>query len=71
MEAVPGAMPFTRPAEAEIVAIAVLLLVQLPPVVASLSSIDAPWQTAGVPVIEDGRGTTVTGTDDRHPVVSR
>ena len=60
MVAVPADMPDTAPEGEPTVAIAVLLLLHVPPVVASPSVVVAPAQTLVVPVIAAGAGLTVT-----------
>ena len=59
--AVPNAIPETTPVLL-IVATAVLLLLQLPPVAPSVKEVDEPAQTAAAPLIvpADGSGLTVT-----------
>ncbi len=44
------------------------LLLQVPPVVASLNVVDKPVQTVVAPVIAAGFRFTVTGTAKRQPV---
>ena len=44
----------------------VLLLVQLPPPVASLSEVVEPAQTVGVPVMASGKEFTVTAEVTKH-----
>ena len=56
--AVPFATPVTIPVEPT-VAIPVLLLLQVPPVVASVNAIVEPWQTDAGPVIAAAVGYTV------------
>ena len=68
MVAVPVATPVTIPVVAPTVAVAVLLLLQPPPVVASLSVVVAPMHTTAVPVITPGNGFTVTAAVIVHPV---
>lgn len=51
--AVPAVSPFTTPEDEPMVATAVLLLVQLPPLVASLSVVVLPMQRLAVPVMAD------------------
>jgi hypothetical protein len=48
------------PDAATTLAIPVLLLLHMPPVVASLSRVASPTQTAVTPLIEEGEGLTVT-----------
>ena len=61
MVAVPAATPVTTP-DAVTVATPVLLLVHVPPAVASVSGVVNPTQTDNVPVIAGGKGLTVTTT---------
>ena len=63
-------MPVTTPVEGPIVAIAVVLLLQVPPPVASLKVVVKPAQTLVFPVIGDGSGLTVTTTIAVQPVAS-
>ena len=60
MVAVPAVMPVTSPVDDPTVATEVLLLLHTPPLVASLSAVVNPTQTAAVPVIGTGVGLTVT-----------
>ena len=46
----------------------VLLLLHVPPVVASLRVVDEPRQTLVVPVIVAGNGLTVIAVVVKHPV---
>jgi hypothetical protein len=57
---VPPETPVTTPDDGLMVATAVLLLVQVPPVIVSLSGIIAPAQTVAGPEIEKGALLTVT-----------
>ena len=57
----PGLTPPIKPVLVPIVAIAVALLLQVPPTVASLSVVVAPVHTVGPPAIGDGTATTVMG----------
>ena len=57
--AVPAATPVTLP-EPSTVAYDVLLLLQVPPAVASLRLVIKPAHTAAVPVMADGTGLMVT-----------
>jgi hypothetical protein len=66
--AVPTEMPETVPLVAPAVATEVLLLLQVPPVVASLKTVDAPTHIIVVPVIGNGLGPTVTVVVTMHPV---
>ena len=66
MVSAPTAAPETIPVEVPTVAIDALLLLQLPPEVASLKVVVAPVQTVVVPVIApavDGAALTVTAAD--------
>ena len=67
MVGVPAATPVTIPELVPIVASAMLLLVQVPPVVASVNVIDEPTQTAVEPAIDAGIGLTVNGHNDVQP----
>lgn len=60
MVAVPPLMPETVPDVLPITAMPVLLLLQVPPGVASLRVVVLPWQTLFVPIIADGGADTVT-----------
>jgi hypothetical protein len=53
-------MPASDPVDEPIVALAVLLLVQAPPLAGSLSVLVAATQTCVVPVMLPGRALTVT-----------
>lgn len=68
MVVVPIANPETKPVEIPIVAIAVLLLAQVPPVTALLSAFVPPMQTDVMPVMAGGRGFTVTTLVVMQPV---
>jgi len=59
--AVPPDTPVSIPELLPIVATAVLLLVQVPPVNASVSVEVVPGQTTNVPAIAPGSGFTVNG----------
>ena len=61
MVTVPPLTPLTIPVTDPTVAIAVLLLLQVPPVVVSLKVVVAPGHVLGTPVIGPGDGFTVTG----------
>jgi hypothetical protein len=63
---VPAETPVTRPV-ASTVAIAVLLLLQVPPIVASFKLLVAPTQALGVPVMAAGAVLTDTTVDARVP----
>jgi hypothetical protein len=49
------------------VALAGMLLLQMPPAVGSLNVIVEPTHTAGVPVMSDGSGLTVIGKVAEQP----
>jgi hypothetical protein len=66
----PADMPFTTPL-ASTVAIAVLLLTQVPPGVALLSTVMAPSHTFIRPVIGDGSGLTVKLCERIQPVAGK
>ena len=57
---VPAVIPATIPVREPTVAVAVVLLVQVPAPLASLSAVVLPVHTVVVPVIGDGTGTTFT-----------
>jgi hypothetical protein len=57
---VPGDTPPATPVPEPIMAIAILLLLQVPPDTESVSSVVDPMPTIKVPVITDGAGFTVT-----------
>jgi hypothetical protein len=57
---VPKALPVTIPEEEPIEAIAVLLLLHVPPVGVLLSVVVAPKQAISVPVMGEGKLVTVT-----------
>ena len=67
---VPLVIPFTSPLDDPIVTTPVLLLVQVPPVFASLSVVADPEHTAELPVMETGNGLTVTTAVVIHPELS-
>ena len=60
MTLVPDIMPATMPLDVPTAAIKVLLLAQVPPVVASARVVLAPAHMLGVPVMAAGKGLTVT-----------
>jgi hypothetical protein len=62
-------MPTIEPDPGAAVATAVLLLVHVPPVMASLRTIVKPWQTFAAPIIAEGVGRTVTVVVVMHPFV--
>src|ERR1019366_9069008 len=66
IDAVPGAMPETTPV-LPTVATAVLLLLHVPPGVASVSVVVLPAQTVAVPVTDDGNAFTVTVAEAVQP----
>ena len=57
---VPAAMPATMPVREPTVAVAVVLLLQVPAPLASLSAVVLPVHTVVVPVMAAGSGTTFT-----------
>ena len=63
----PGATPFTTPVVAPIVAVGVLLLVQVPPGLASPNVSVDPVHTVDGPLIGAGVGFTVIGKVVAHP----
>jgi hypothetical protein len=65
---VPDAMPYTMPEMLPIVAIDVLLLLHLPPLVASVRVELLPWHKAVVPLIAAGEGFTETVAVTVHPL---
>ena len=64
---VPAATPVTIPEPDPTLAIARLLLLQLPPP-ELVRVVVAPTQTEGMPEIGAGEGLTVTGVDALQPV---
>src|SRR5438552_391935 len=60
MVATPAATPVTMPVEAPTVAVPVALLLQVPPLMASVRVMVAPVHTVEEPEIADGADTTVT-----------
>ena len=66
--AVPALTPDATPLKEPIVATAMLLLLHVPPIVASLSVVVLPTQTAVTPVIAAGSGLTVIIVVVRQPV---
>ena len=60
--------PITTPVADPTVAIAVLLLLQVPPVEPSLNVVVKPEHTCKVPVIATGNGLTFTVTVSIQPV---
>jgi len=69
MMAVPAENPVTMP-EVPILAIAGLLLLHAPPVVASLNEVVNPGHVAAKPVIVAGGGFTNTAVEILQPVPS-
>lgn len=68
MVTVPAATPATIPVVAPTVAVAVLLLLHVPPVVVELNVVTAPVHTVEAPDIAAGNGLTVTVAITRQPV---
>ena len=68
MTDVPAAIPDTLP-ETSTVATEILLLLHVPPPVASDNAVIAPAQTRGIPVMLAGNGFTVTTRVLKQPVV--
>ena len=68
MTDVPASIPETTPVVVPIVATVVLLLLHVPPVMASLSVTVLPWHTEEGPVMATGGGRTVTEKADVQPV---
>lgn len=68
MLSVPAATPVTIPDDEPTVANVGLLLIQLPPDVASVSVVFRPTHTLVAPPIAAGKGFTVTGADLLQPV---
>lgn len=65
--AIPAVTPVTRPDEVGIVAVAVLLLLQVPPDVALVSDVVAASQTLAVPAIAAGSDATFTEIERKQP----
>jgi len=65
---VPVAMPIKIPEDGSMVPTAALLLLHVPPVVASLNVVVRPKQTCVAPVIEATPLTTVTVSVAAHPL---
>lgn len=65
----PPDIPAIEPEPGTAVATAVLLLVHVPPVMASLRMMVKPWQTFATPIIAEGVGRTVTVVIVIHPFV--
>ena len=70
MAEVPAASPLTFPLTLPTVATSVLLLLQAPPVVWSLSAVVAPEHTDSVPSIGGGSAFTVTVVRAVQPVAA-
>ena len=68
MTDVPAVTPVTMPEEEPIVAFELLML-QTPPPVRSPSVVVSPTHTLSVPVIDEGKGSTVMGNVAEQPVV--
>ena len=66
---VPTAMPVTRPAGLTL-AVAGAVLLHVPPALASLSSVDNPTHTMGVPVIAAGAAYTFINAVTLQPLAS-
>jgi hypothetical protein len=60
MVATPADAPVSMPEVVTILAIPALLLLHVPPVMASLSSVASPSHTSETPLIKGGMGLTVT-----------
>ena len=69
MVAVPALIPVMMPEVAPIVAIAVLLLVHVPPAAVLVSVVVEPIHTSAVPAIEAGKGFTVNEAVRIQPAV--
>ena len=67
MFTIPADEPETTPVAEPTVANVILLLLQLPPVVPSVSVVDDPAHTFVVPAIPIGNGLTVTTTVAEQP----
>lgn len=65
---VPAATPVNTPLVEPIVPTAILLLLQLPPVIPSINVIVLPEHTVVGPVIGPGAGFTVTVVVTKQPV---
>jgi hypothetical protein len=63
----PVPIPLTDPIPGSTVATVVLLLLHVPPVVASFNGVEDPEQTLVAPVIDNGKGLTVTVAVIEHP----
>jgi hypothetical protein len=68
--ALPGATPVAIPVADPMVAMAVLLLLQVPPLPPHDSSVLAPGHTCITPIIGPGGVLTVTMAIAAHPVVA-
>jgi len=67
MVAIPALTALSEPEVRPIVATAVLLLLQEPPVVISASVVELPWQSEEVPDIGAGKGLTVIVVVSEQP----
>ena len=67
---VPADRPVTNPDDEPTMAAVVLLLLQVPPPVPSLSGVALPTHTLSAPVIATGKALTVIVLTAKHPVVS-
>ena len=65
---IPGVSPLTTPPTT--VAIVVLVLVHVPPPIASVRVVLVNWQKESVPVIGDGELFTVTVTTALHALIT-
>jgi hypothetical protein len=70
MVAAPGDAPVTMPDVVPTVAVVLLLLLHMPPIVASLRVAVVPEHTVGEPVMATGTGFTVMGLVAMQPVPS-
>jgi hypothetical protein len=67
---VPEAIPVTMPVSVPTVAMPALLLIQLPPLIASERSIEFPTQTIAGPEMAEGDGVTDIVVVVKQPVAS-
>src|SRR5437763_776971 len=70
MTAVPASTPVTTPLDDPIVATAVVLLIHVPPAIASVKLVVDPVQTSSEPAIAAGNGFTVKTAVALQPVES-
>ena len=70
MVGLPAETPVTTPVDEPTVVSAVLLLLHVPPPVASLKVAELPTQTTPAPVIAAGAGLTVSSVQAIQPVGS-